>query len=176
LPEPDEIDEGTEDDVSVLERGDRLPRRGLTAVGAGSDPSRASPLAVMRPRGVEISSGLDVSGEGAEELASGTGAPAFRALLPRAPRAVLRDGDAVEEPAEDEPVVPDVSEPVDPDDPLVSAKANGITEMPEPTPRATARAPTRPTKRALLCGAASVAFTARLAYSIERTRPLDERR
>jgi len=35
-------------------------------------------------------------------------------------------------------------EPVDPADPVVSAKAIGIAEMPEPTPRATARAPTRP--------------------------------
>jgi hypothetical protein len=42
--------------------------------------------------------------------------------------------DSVEEASEEEPL-----------EPLVSANAIGIAEIPEPTPRATARAPTRPT-------------------------------
>ena len=40
------------------------------------------------------------------------------------------------------------SEPVEPPEPVVSAAANGIDAIAEPTPRATARAPTRPTYRA----------------------------
>ena len=49
----------------------------------------------------------------------------------------------VEEPADaDEPEVP---VPVDPAEPVVSAYASGIAARPEPTPRATASAPTRPT-------------------------------
>ena len=39
----------------------------------------------------------------------------------------------------------DDSEPVDPAEPVVSANANGIAASPDPTPRATANAPTRPT-------------------------------
>ena len=41
----------------------------------------------------------------------------------------------------------DALEPVDPDDPEVSANATGIAANPEPTPKATANAPTRPTYR-----------------------------
>jgi hypothetical protein len=41
--------------------------------------------------------------------------------------------------------VDDDSEPVDPADPVVSANATGIAAIPDPTPRATANAPTRPT-------------------------------
>ena len=39
----------------------------------------------------------------------------------------------------------EVSDPEDPAEPFVSAKAIGIAEIAEPTPRASARAPTRPT-------------------------------
>jgi hypothetical protein len=41
--------------------------------------------------------------------------------------------------------VDDESEPVDPADPVVSANATGIAAIPDPTPRANANAPTRPT-------------------------------
>jgi hypothetical protein len=40
------------------------------------------------------------------------------------------------------------AEPVAPDEPVVSANAAGIETTAEPTPSATASAPTRPTKRA----------------------------
>lgn len=46
------------------------------------------------------------------------------------------------EPSDGEP------EPADPPEPVVSAKAIGIAARPDPTPRATARAPTRPTYKA----------------------------
>jgi hypothetical protein len=36
-------------------------------------------------------------------------------------------------------------DPVDPPEPVVSANANGIAAAAEPTPKATANAPTRPT-------------------------------
>ena len=39
----------------------------------------------------------------------------------------------------------DVSEPVAPAEPVSSAYANGIEPRADPTPRATAKAPTRPT-------------------------------
>ena len=39
-------------------------------------------------------------------------------------------------------------EPVDPAEPVVSAAANGVDAIADPTPRATASAPTRPTYRA----------------------------
>jgi hypothetical protein len=41
--------------------------------------------------------------------------------------------------------VDDESEPIDPADPVVSANATGIAAIPDPTPRASANAPTRPT-------------------------------
>ncbi|MGB6106566.1 MAG: hypothetical protein WBF86_01895, partial [Mycobacterium sp.] len=39
-------------------------------------------------------------------------------------------------------------DPVDPPDPVVSANATGTAAIAEPTPNATANAPTRPTHRA----------------------------
>ena len=42
----------------------------------------------------------------------------------------------------------DTAEPVDPAEPDVSANANGTDAIAEPTPSATANAPTRPTYRA----------------------------
>ena len=61
----------------------------------------------------------------------------------RAPdRADRDDADDVEDPDDD---VPAEFDPVDPDDPVVSANANGTDEIADPTPRATASAPTRPT-------------------------------
>lgn len=62
-------------------------------------------------------------------------------------------------------------EPVDPAEPVVSADANGIAATAEPTPRATARAPTRPTYRANPVAAGSTADTDRRRYSIDRIRP-----
>jgi hypothetical protein len=41
----------------------------------------------------------------------------------------------------------EVSDPVDPAEPVVSANATGIDPIAEPTPNATANAPTRPTYR-----------------------------
>jgi hypothetical protein len=60
----------------------------------------------------------------------------------RAPDRADRAGAAVEDPDDD---VPAEFDPVDPDDPVVSASANGTDEIADPTPRATASAPTRPT-------------------------------
>ena len=65
--------------------------------------------------------------------------------------------------------------PVDPAEPVVSAKATGIAATADPTPNATASAPTRPTYDAVPV-ADSLACTARRRYSIACTRPLDERR
>jgi hypothetical protein len=73
-----------------------------------------------------------------------------------------RDGPAVA--AFDEragPASEDELEPVEPADPVVSAKAVGIEAMPAPTPRAKASAPTLPTYREY-SGDAGFASTARI--------------
>jgi hypothetical protein len=103
------------------------------------------------------------------------GTAALESGTPERPRgrAGPRDAgavDAVEDAGESEP------EPVEPADPVVSAETNAIGETAEPTPRATAKAPTRPTWIANPDAARSVADTDRRRYSIVRTRPLDVRR
>jgi hypothetical protein len=57
-------------------------------------------------------------------------------------RALDRDGEDVEVPDDD---ASEMFEPEDPDDPVVSANANGTGEIAHPTPSATASPPTRPT-------------------------------
>ena len=52
------------------------------------------------------------------------------------------------EDADDEPEASEPAEPVDPPEPVVSANATGTDATAEPTPNATANAPTRPTHRA----------------------------
>jgi hypothetical protein len=87
----------------------------------------------------------------ARDEAAGVGAESGRESesAPRTDREVAtrdRDGPAVA--AFDEragPASEDASDPVEPADPVVSAKAVGIEAMPAPTPRAKASAPTRPT-------------------------------
>ena len=64
----------------------------------------------------------------------------------------------------------------EPADPVVSAKAIGIAATAEPTPRATANAPTRPTYRVTPAFGGSVDITARRTYSMARTRPRASRR
>ena len=59
---------------------------------------------------------------------------------PRRDRVEPRDGALVDDPADtDEP------EPVEPAEPVVSATATGTEAIADPTPNATANAPTRPT-------------------------------
>jgi hypothetical protein len=88
-----------------------------------------------------VISGELVSESGAElpEFASAVDPPATAREPPRD-----RDwGADVDAPA----VADDASEaePVDPEDPVVSAKATGTEAIAEPTPSKTASAPTRPT-------------------------------
>jgi len=109
--------------------------------------------------------------------------------LPESATAPLRRPDPTEEPPArtgprtaddfvdaapaDESAEPD---PADPAEPVESANATGTDATAEPTPRATARAPTRPMCMAKPETADSDANTARRLYSIARTRPLTERR
>ena len=68
--------------------------------------------------------------------------PAVEAVRPRvADDRVARPGLDAEE-LEESDVADDA--PVDPPEPVVSASATGIAANPEPTPSATAKAPTRP--------------------------------
>jgi hypothetical protein len=62
------------------------------------------------------------------------------------PRAARLDGTVALVDAE--PCVSAALDPVDPAEPVVSADANGTDAIAEPTPSATAKAPTRPTYRA----------------------------
>jgi len=157
LPDPDGIDEGTEGDGADSETSDRVPRRPLFAAGDESDPARASLLAGLPSPTAGIPSGLELSGaepaseavseeEAEEESASEPAEPLPGATLSRAPRAVPGDGDDVEAPADDEDS--EAFAPVEPAEPVVSAKAIGIDPIAEPTPSATANAPIRPTYRA----------------------------
>jgi hypothetical protein len=96
---------------------------------------------------------------------------------PRAPPRVAADReparDAVDFDAESDADAESADEPAEP---VVSANATGIAATAEPTPNATANAPTRPTYDAVLTPADSDEPTARRRYSIACTRPLDERR
>jgi hypothetical protein len=91
-----------------------------------------------------------------------------------APRSARRDGTRA---LVDAPPDPDSAalDPVDPAEPVVSAAANGIAATADPTPRATARAPTRPTYRAKPAAAGSEPCTERKRYSIDRIRPAARR-
>ena len=71
----------------------------------------------------------------------------------------------------------DAWSPVEPAEPVVSAYARGNALAAEPTPKATANAPTRPMQpEKPLVAICSVAVTTRRPYSIARTRPRAERR
>ena len=130
-----------------------------TAVeGLGTDESWRSPdrFASMERVGADAESppGFLTRGAGAaapepprrvRETGESPTAESTAAESPPTPRPERRPGAltfVVESPAED--TVPD---PTEPEDPVVSASAIGIDTTAEPTPNATANAPTRPTYR-----------------------------
>ena len=80
---------------------------------------------------------------GAEPL-RGPGEPPAFSFEAEAPRPDRREGAVVLV----EPEEADDASVLDPAEPVVSAKATGIDATADPTPRATASAPTRPTYRA----------------------------
>jgi hypothetical protein len=107
------------------------------------------PLRVLRLGGTAVTSTVRGLEFGGAEIAPGVVEAALRE-----PRSAVRvgpaDPEAFEEPVDrDAPVDPEAfEESVAPDvpvDPEVSANADGIAARKEPTPRAIARAPTRPT-------------------------------
>lgn len=104
------------------------------------------------PSGPTVSGASAASGNLLPEGASGESAstpPAPLARTARGPRTAPRGVADVEAPAGLSNDDPEVSDPVEPEDPLASANASGIADMPTPMPRATASAPTtRPTYRA----------------------------
>ena len=105
------------------------------------EPGLPSPRTCGAEGGPAISGELvSESVEELPEFASAADPPATAREPPR-DRASGRDD--VDVPA----VVDDASEaePVDPGDPVVSAKATGTEAIAEPTPSTTASAPTRPT-------------------------------
>jgi hypothetical protein len=98
---------------------------------------------VSRCAGAAPGESFSVSEVGAERAGSATlsNAPPCRppcAAPFRVLDAELRSGPA-------EPELAEAAEPEDPAEPVVSANATGMAKAAEPTPRAKARAPTRPT-------------------------------
>jgi hypothetical protein len=92
-------------------------------------------------------------------------------------RACLRAGDDVVAGVPDDAGDDDADDdPVEPADPVVSANATGAHATAEPTPNATANAPTRPIWAATLRVADSVTVAARRLYSMGCTRLAGERR
>ena len=124
---------------------------GPTLAGGSSAPPGSRPPDPSRP-----------SAESAPtEPAAGTPAPRTRPRTgpdgPPNPDEAVAEGLPVEdrgvedrgvEDADDEPEASEPAEPVDPPEPVVSANATGTDATAEPTPNATANAPTRPTHRA----------------------------
>jgi hypothetical protein len=100
----------------------------------------------------------------ADRVSTVTAAATLAAPVERPPRALTADEDADEDlplrttrdgprdgvlgEVADTDGESDTAEPVDPAEPDVSANANGTDAIAEPTPSATANAPTRPTYRA----------------------------
>lgn len=91
------------------------------------------------------------------------------------PRAERRAGALalVDEPAGADVDESEEPEPAEPAEPVVSANASGIAARPEPTPRATANAPTRPT---YFAKRGAVTDSTRRPYSMARTAAFGERR
>jgi hypothetical protein len=119
-----------------------------------ADP--ASPATTERGRGCRTpdaaAPGTDTPEESLPPAVDGDPLPESVAAPPRRPvpaastldaRTGPRTGDLVEDEADDES-----DDPVEPPDPVVSANATGTDAIAEPTPNATANAPTRPTYRA----------------------------
>jgi len=152
----------------------RLPAAGATTTAGGScgttevAPLDGASVVPCRPRvtaavSVPVTADPLCGGKTESEPPAGTStaeplsAGALGAGAPRCPPTLLpgtaplcdeddeddEDGEDGED--DDDPSVPD---PVEPPEPVRSAKASGIATAAEPTPRATANAPTRPTNRA----------------------------
>lgn len=113
---------------------------GATSSGAPeSDPRRAEGSGASTS-GVSTS-GASFTGTSAGASTAGASSAGGLTGAPRCPPLTVGDDEDVD----DDESVPD---PVEPPDPVRSANANGIATTAEPTPRATANAPTRPTNRA----------------------------
>ena len=137
--------------------------------GVAADPPGAPALG--DPALPSTDSAAETSSAAASEAAPEPRTPPRPAADREPPRAVL---DVVVDP---DPEEASAEFDDDPAEPIVSANATGIAATAEPTPKATASAPTRPTYDAVFAPAAdSLASTVRRRYSIVCTRPLAERR
>jgi hypothetical protein len=129
--------------------------RTVGAVGAVGESSVGSPAVGVSPGtpGTSVEGRCDpVAGTSSEAAVSAVGASAS---VPAESDGVDGAGDSTAESlralvfvsGRDVDALDEVSEfgPVDPSEPLVSAKAAGIVTMADPTPRAMAKDPTRPT-------------------------------
>lgn len=119
--------------------------RALSGAGTSSTTTGAE---LLRPfGGVAVADPPGVSALGEEDPllpASGAESVSEPAADPRAPPRAAADRDPPRVALVLDPES-DAAEAVEPAEPVVSAKATGIDATAEPTPRATARAPTRPT-------------------------------
>ena len=131
--------------------------------GSLAAESRPPATAVESPSDAEVTDPRPPARAGASVAGSAESAPEPPRPVRAAPRAglVADDPDEAETSAESD-------DPVEPPDPVVSANATGTATTADPTPSATANAPTRPTWMAYPRDADSV--TARRPYSIDRTQ------
>jgi hypothetical protein len=117
----------------------------VRASAAGTKPAR-EPLPLRAPGAASLSEPVVPRAPGTEpDLRPALGA--LGALEASAPGEASREPDAPREGARvDGPAEPDSAlDPVEPADPVVSANATGTDATADPTPNATANAPTRPT-------------------------------
>ena len=147
VPEfPAEPDSGEEDTGTDAEAPDR-PRRGALPSDADEpDPPPTAGIAGAESSRLPAADSPEVDDE-SPRLATGVPGPSgcddTTSLPPevRVARPELRDGEvliSLDDGADDVSAL-------EPAEPVVSASARGIAERPDPTPRATASAPTRPT-------------------------------
>ncbi|CAN1569131.1 hypothetical protein MCEMIE22_03122 [Mycobacteriaceae bacterium] len=138
------------DSVEMASDGEGIASERVVSAAAGppseflrrGTPVSAAPTGLWaRARGPAPSPAADSAASDPEATEPASADPRPPARGPRAGEDFRDDDDDDEESAE--------LDPLDPADPVVSANAIGSEPRPDPTPRATANAPTRPTCRVL---------------------------
>jgi hypothetical protein len=143
------------------------PTKGETTTGDPGDDA-VTEISSLGPAPAAPTPARSDESSRADRVSTVTAAATLAAPVERPPRALTTDEDADEDADKDLPLrttrdgprdgvlgevadtdgESDTAEPVDPAEPDVSANANGTDAIAEPTPSATANAPTRPTYRA----------------------------
>jgi len=136
--------------------------------GSLAAESRPPATAVESPSDTEDTDPRPPARAGTSVEGSAESAPEPPRPVRAAPRAGFVDPDPDDVVDAESDDAAESEDPVEPPDPVVSANATGTATTADPTPSATANAPTRPTWMAYPRDAVSV--TARRPYSIDRTQ------